>query len=156
MARTAAPAQTEFASRMRLAREHAQLTQVQVCEALGISQGTLSGLESAGEGTVFLVAFARLYGVSVDWLYAGEGKMLLQRALGVSVSSEAEALARKFDLIKDQNIRRRVFALCLMVMEHGDLPDPGRSPLRVRRAPSAAPAPSPTVSPAARRQRRAG
>lgn len=55
------------------AREAAGLTQMQVRERLGMSQGTLSGLERDALSTKRLVDFATLYGVNPVWLATGRG-----------------------------------------------------------------------------------
>jgi transcriptional regulator with XRE-family HTH domain len=91
MARTPAPPQTDFAARLRQARDHAELTQVQVCETLGISQGTLSGLEIAAERSIYVVPLARLYGVDPTWLYSGEGEMVPTRRGALQKPSRSHA-----------------------------------------------------------------
>lgn len=58
---------------MLQARESAGLTQKQVCEALGMSQSTLSELEREAGKSGRTVELARLYGVSAEWLATGEG-----------------------------------------------------------------------------------
>ena len=63
-----------FASRLRLAREMAGLSQGQVAKMLGLHRPSISEAE-AGRRRVSseeLVELARIYGVSVDWLL-GEG-----------------------------------------------------------------------------------
>lgn len=152
MARTAQQEpKTDFARRMRQARAFAGLRQMEVCKALQISQGTLSRLELSGEGSLFLVAFARLYRVNPEWLFEGKGDM--KKSPGLQCSPEAEQLARAFDMIEEPNIRRRVHALCMATIENQDLPDPGNPAPRVRRVslPSTA---APRQSPVARRQKR--
>lgn len=66
---------TPFGLRMSAARKAAKLTQEQVCAALKISQGTLSGLEKAAQGSSHTVRFAALYGVNATWLATGNGEM---------------------------------------------------------------------------------
>ncbi len=64
---------TDFGRRLFEAREHAGLTQAQVRKALGVSQGTLSGLEHRAAGSSLTVRFAELYQVDAMWLATGEG-----------------------------------------------------------------------------------
>lgn len=56
--------------RLKLARQHKNMTQMEVAEKLGISNGTLSGYERnyRDPDTETLAKLAELYGVSVDWL----------------------------------------------------------------------------------------
>lgn len=56
--------------RLKEAREKTHLTQQQVADRLGISNGTLSGYERnyRDPDTDTLSKLAELYGVSVDWL----------------------------------------------------------------------------------------
>lgn len=63
-------------SRLKEARDKKHLTQVQVAEKLGISNGTLSGYERnyRDPDTSTLANLARLYGVSTDYLSMGSGK----------------------------------------------------------------------------------
>lgn len=67
--------QTPFGSRMRAARKHAGLTQVQVCERLKIRQSTLSELETKASSSGYTPQLAALYGVHPVWLATGEGDM---------------------------------------------------------------------------------
>lgn len=69
---------TEFGKRMHAARKATkpkELTQAFVCEQLGISQGTLSELETKANGSSKTTEFAKLYGVNAHWLATGEGSM---------------------------------------------------------------------------------
>jgi transcriptional regulator with XRE-family HTH domain len=61
-----------FGLRLYEARLKAGLTQVQVKEALGISQGSLSDLEREGERSAYVPALAKLYGVDPYFLATGE------------------------------------------------------------------------------------
>lgn len=58
---------------MREARDGAEMTQEQAAKAIGISQGTLSELETQHSGSSHVVAFAKLYGVDPFWLALGDG-----------------------------------------------------------------------------------
>lgn len=61
-------------SRLKEARERTRLTQMQVAEKLGISNGTLSGYERnyRDPDTNTLAALARVYGVTTDYLTTGK------------------------------------------------------------------------------------
>lgn len=106
---------------------------------------------------MLIVSFARLYGVDVDWLYCGEGEMLPNkgRDLGLQAfTPEAHSLAATLDNIKDTTVRQRVFALCLLVMEHGDLPSAPAQTKRVKAAAAPLPSVHPKNAPIAKRQKR--
>lgn len=63
-------ARQSIASRLRLARENAGLSQGQVAKLLGVHRPTVSQME-AGQRRVTaeeLAQLAQLYGVSTDWL----------------------------------------------------------------------------------------
>lgn len=63
-----------FGGRLKWARESARLTQKQVCQEIGIAQPTLSELEGpTSKGSSKTVQFAKLYGVSAEWLANKEG-----------------------------------------------------------------------------------
>lgn len=64
---------TAFGARMHEARTRAQKTQVQAAKALGVGQSTIVDAERVALGVPWVVAAARLYGVSVEWLALGEG-----------------------------------------------------------------------------------
>lgn len=71
--KTSARERTPFGLRMFRARERAKLTQMDVKDALGISQGTLSELERTAASSGKVVEFAKLYGVDAVWLSTGDG-----------------------------------------------------------------------------------
>ncbi|MBT2759951.1 helix-turn-helix transcriptional regulator [Paenibacillus sp. ISL-20] len=62
---------SSFSERLKLAREKAELSQVDVMERVGINNKTLSGYETEKAepdiGTINLLC--DLYGVSADWLF---------------------------------------------------------------------------------------
>lgn len=62
---------TPFGQRMFDAREKAGLTQMDVRNALGLSQGTLSGLEHTANGSSHVVRLAELYKCDAAWLSTG-------------------------------------------------------------------------------------
>jgi transcriptional regulator with XRE-family HTH domain len=73
MATRADRERSPFGQRMLKARQHAKLTQIQVRDKLGISQGTLSELEATAHSSGRTVEFAQLYGCDAHWLATGEG-----------------------------------------------------------------------------------
>jgi transcriptional regulator with XRE-family HTH domain len=80
---------TAFGERLRASREATKLTQKQVSEAIGISQGNLAGLEREGLGSSFTPQLATLYGVDAHWLATGE------HALGERPSNWLDSHHRK-------------------------------------------------------------
>lgn len=67
----------EYKDRLRAARQHANLTQGQLAEAIGITQTSISDLERGkSKGTTFSARIAKACGVSALWLEDGLGEML--------------------------------------------------------------------------------
>ncbi len=67
---------TEYGTRLRMARKHAGMTQVQASSATGIPQSTISTAEREGNGSVDTHVYARTYKVDAHWLATGEGDMI--------------------------------------------------------------------------------
>ena len=67
---------TEYGLRLKSARKHAGMTQVQASKASGIPQSTISTAEREGHGSADTPVFAKMYGVDSHWLATGEGEML--------------------------------------------------------------------------------
>lgn len=67
---------TEYGNRLRTARTHAKLTQVQLSEKTGIPQSTISTAERLGRGSAETTSYALACGVSALWLATGHGGML--------------------------------------------------------------------------------
>lgn len=68
-----------FAERIKLAREDAGLTQVDLAKACGISQANISELERGEVGrTSYLPEIARDCGISTDWLAFGNETLEVQ------------------------------------------------------------------------------
>lgn len=63
---------TPFGERMYEARRKSGLKQLEVCSALGISQGTLSEAERVAHSSSRVAEFAQLYGVDPIWLSTGD------------------------------------------------------------------------------------
>ncbi len=90
-----------IASRLRLAREMAGLTQSQVAKSLGWHRPTVSEIE-AGRRKISaeeLSILAELYGVNVPWI-VGEEKE------SDSTSDRAKLAARELSKLKDEDLDR--------------------------------------------------
>jgi transcriptional regulator with XRE-family HTH domain len=79
----------ESGSRLRLFRKSRNITIHDLSDRIGISKSTISEVE---RGLVkppvnFLLALFKLYGLNINWVLTGEGKMILKR--------EAASLARR-------------------------------------------------------------
>lgn len=83
---------TTLAERLKAARKRAKLTQAQVAEKVGVKQPTYQALESGKvEKTAFLTDFARVLGVSSEWLATGEGEMKVSAInINANVSSDVD------------------------------------------------------------------
>ena len=89
-----------IASRLRLAREIAGLTQGQVARRFGWHRPTVSEIE-AGRRRVLaeeLTALAELYGVNVPWIIGEDGED--------GTSDRAMLAARELDKLKDEDLER--------------------------------------------------
>jgi transcriptional regulator with XRE-family HTH domain len=75
---------TDFGQRLKQARQHAKLTQKQLAPLSGVTQGTLSELETKAYGSANTVQLAAACGVNAHWLATGEGEMLSGDAPPVS------------------------------------------------------------------------
>lgn len=67
--------------RIRVARQHAKLSQAQLAERLEISRGAVANWESVEDthpAAARLIELAITTNVSVEWLLTGRGRMLLQ------------------------------------------------------------------------------
>ena len=68
----------KLAMRIRVARQYAKLSQMELAEKLGISRGAVANWESANDAhpaTSRMVKLAVLTGISVEWLVTGRGRM---------------------------------------------------------------------------------
>jgi len=95
---------TDFGQRLLQARKHAKLSQIELSEAVGMSQGTYGALEREGQGSSYTAAIARKCGVNGDWLADGVGEMLTTSRAKVEISGyrpsgHALILAMEFDKI---------------------------------------------------------
>ncbi len=71
---------TEYGNRLKKARLHAGLNQVQLGKVTGISQSTISTAERLGNGSTDTAVYAKACGVSAHWLETGDGEMLAATA----------------------------------------------------------------------------
>lgn len=67
---------TDYGKRLRAARKHAGLTQVELSKRTGIPQSTISTAERLGHGSSETSIYAKACGVDVHWLATGDGQML--------------------------------------------------------------------------------
>lgn len=67
---------TEYGTRLRQAREYANLTQVELGRRTGIAQTTISTAERLGNGSSDTSVYAKACGVDAHWLATGEGDMV--------------------------------------------------------------------------------
>lgn len=69
----------DYGERLKLARKHAKMTQEGLAEAAEVKQPSISYLENTSNGCTgseFTARFARILGVSVDWLADEIGEMI--------------------------------------------------------------------------------
>lgn len=102
-------AREHIAARLRTAREAAGLSQGQVAKLLDLHRPTVSEIE-AGRRKVTgeeLIEFARVYGVSVEWLTSGDE--------GSDPSEDRILLAaRELAKMKDQDLDRLLSLLRML------------------------------------------
>jgi transcriptional regulator with XRE-family HTH domain len=68
-----------FSERVALARKHAKLSQEELANRIGCSQGLISKIERGDQDeTGLIVKIANVTGVNPTWLDSGEGEMLDQ------------------------------------------------------------------------------
>lgn len=66
-----------YGERVKLARERAKLTQVRMAEICGVTQPTISQIETTVSiGSAYTTRFARACGVSAEWLADEIGEMV--------------------------------------------------------------------------------
>lgn len=71
----------ELGIRLKNFRESIGLTQSDVADSLKMAPNSISAAEARGSVTPQLVMFYKQRGLSVDWLYSGEGEMLVSEAI---------------------------------------------------------------------------
>lgn len=71
------PSMTTLGQRLRIARDHAGLTQADLADKAGVAQSAVSRIEREQADTSGYVAtFAKICGVRTDWLALDDGEML--------------------------------------------------------------------------------
>jgi DNA-binding XRE family transcriptional regulator len=65
-----------FGERLFQARTHAKLTQAQLAQRAGMSQGTIGQAEWTGDASMATARLAEVCGVRAVWLAEGEGEMV--------------------------------------------------------------------------------
>ena len=97
----------KLSDRVKAARKHAQFTQSQLAERVGIAQTAISQLESGKTlRSSYLRPIAEACGVSVIWLASGLGGMLMspeQAAFHVEGKEQWEAFEEGMDLAHKYN-----------------------------------------------------
>lgn len=104
-----------IASRLRLAREQAGLSQGQVAKLLGMHRPTISQIE-AGRRKVSadeLASFAKLYDVGIDWLASGAS------ALEDENADRIQLAARGLSKLKPEDVDT-VLSLLRTLRKSGD------------------------------------
>lgn len=78
----------DFSERLRVARNHAKLTQVKLGQLSGVTQQTINKLETGkSKSTSAVVAMATACGVRAEWLSREDGPMLRS-----TIADDAEIL----------------------------------------------------------------
>lgn len=118
---------TEFGRRLKQARKHRHLTQVELADGIGVVQSTIGAAERHGEGSRYTTQIASFLRVSPTWLAIGQGGMLdgieeEQDALGTQPAARLDddrvydAIRWFADQIRDRQRRRAALAKCVNVM----------------------------------------
>lgn len=105
----------DIASRLRLAREMAGLTQGQVAKRIGWHRPTVSEIE-AGRRRVQaeeLTIMATLYGVRIPWIMGEDGTD--------TISDRAMLAARELDKLKDEDLDRLLQLIRALKTSEGTL-----------------------------------
>ncbi len=90
---------TDFGKRIKAARKHADLTQVELSKAIGIKQSSLSHLESTAFCSTHTTQIAKACKVDPNWLATGEGEML-QRTTPDQAVAIASSTSGGFTLVQ--------------------------------------------------------
>jgi len=93
---------TAIATRLRMAREQAGLSQGQVAKMLKMHRPTISEIEAGrrGVGTEELVRFAEMYAVSINWIAGQTGEE------PDPARDRIELAARELAKLKDRDLDR--------------------------------------------------
>lgn len=86
----------EYKDRVKAARKHAKLTQVELGRLVGIDQASISDLERGRSGrSSYNASIAQVCGVSAIWLESGVGEMLVNQDSPGEPSNVAPAIQPK-------------------------------------------------------------
>jgi transcriptional regulator with XRE-family HTH domain len=90
----------ETGCRLKLFRKSRGITIQDLSERIGISRTTISDVERGHTRPPvhFLLALFKLYGLNINWLLSGEGKMILKR----EAASLAAARAASTNVMEDE------------------------------------------------------
>lgn len=71
----------ETGKRLKLFRKSRRITLQEIADLTGLAKTTISDAENGKKkpSSTFMLALHRLYGVDMNWLLTGEGKMILNR-----------------------------------------------------------------------------
>ena len=119
---------TTLSGRMRLAREHARLTQAQLAKKTGISQPTISDLERGEQKkSAYTTQIAHACRVSPLWLATGRGDMDATEEEEMSLSDDEVRLLGMFRGLP-QDFQQHVMANAVQIFEmFSDLPEAAKS-----------------------------
>lgn len=123
---------SEFGQRLFAARKLSKRTQVQVCKAVGLKQGSYAELESVGQGSSYTPKIAAYLGVNTEWLAYGEGEMLSSAVArheppSSELSPGAVHLGNWLDKIGNAERHARVAHACMSLILQ-ELDGPHRQP----------------------------
>lgn len=90
----------EYKDRVKAARKHARLTQVELAKAVGIDQASISDLERGRSGrSSYNASIAKACGVSALWLEKGTGDMIDSPAIEASNVAAIEQPSFRYPVI---------------------------------------------------------
>jgi SOS-response transcriptional repressor LexA len=91
----------EFKDRLKAARRHGKLTQIELAQAVGISQTSITDLERGkSQSTSFIAELAKACGVDPLWLATGRGEMFGNASMAnVSATIQPYKEAKEYPLI---------------------------------------------------------
>lgn len=82
----------ETGKRLRLFRKSRNVTIQELSEQTGLSKGMISEAETGRNkpSPTLMLALQKLYGLDINWLLTGEGKMILKRTAAFLERNEAD------------------------------------------------------------------
>ncbi|KAF0111669.1 MAG: putative DNA binding helix-turn helix protein [Rhodospirillaceae bacterium] len=97
MSKKREPKRVEIGGRLTAAREALGLSQVAICREIDVSPSRWNQWEMGGKlpDPLVMAEFSRRYGITMDWIYAGNASGLPHSLVGkVLASSSAQADAK--------------------------------------------------------------